>query len=103
MPAQEMLETKLADQPDRGSIGGEQVVVELLQPDTGRDLEAAGEAARHQLALEQRHRVPPLGKPERGRETEGAATDHAVPHRTSGAIRALWRRQPRATRAASSR
>src|SRR4029078_5557671 len=43
MPLQHLAEAELLDERDGEAVGLEQVVVELLEPDSRRDLEAAGQ------------------------------------------------------------
>jgi hypothetical protein len=70
-PAQVAPESELVDEANRSPIGLEQVVVELLEPRAGLDLEARREAARKAFSLDDDHRFAPLRQSQRGRQAEG--------------------------------
>jgi hypothetical protein len=51
-PLETITEPELVEQRDRVAVGAEEVVVELLEPQTGRELEPSGKATRKRLPFE---------------------------------------------------
>jgi hypothetical protein len=65
-------QSEFVDQLDGMTIAAEQVMVELVEPDAGFDLEAGGEAAGQRLALDDDDGPAALRKAPRNRQPEGS-------------------------------
>ncbi len=83
VPVERIAESQLVDHPHRRAIRPEEVVVELFEPDPRRDLEAAGQAPRHGITLQDGHVMAALRQTKGDRQAKCARTDQPVAHAAS--------------------
>src|SRR6185436_18693060 len=74
-PDQPLTQSELLDEADDRRIGGEDVVVELLER-ARPDAEAGRQAAQLWLAFDERDVPAGLGQPQRGAQSEGATAEY---------------------------
>jgi hypothetical protein len=70
LPDQVLAQAKLRDEADGVAVATKEVVVELVQPDPGLQLEAGGQAPGDRLALDDHHPVAALDEPEGDRQAQ---------------------------------
>src|SRR5688500_7102166 len=86
-----MVQSELLDHTDRVRIRPEDVVVELLEPDPRRRLEACRQAPRQRFSLDYRHAVAGTPAAHRGGQAEGASAKHGGADRQDVASSGIWR------------
>ena len=87
-PDQVVAQAELFDEADGEAIATEEVVIELVQPHAGLDLEACRQPARKRLALDQHHLVAALREPVGDGQAEGACPEHGGARHLGGS--AAW-------------
>ena len=75
-PDEVVTQAELGDEADGVAVATEEVVVELLEPDPGLDLEAGGQATGDRLPLEDDHILAALGEPVGDGQAQGSGAKH---------------------------
>ena len=78
LPKETVLEIYLADKSQGGVIRGEEMVIELFQPELWRDRKASCESAGKRLSLENGDGITLLEQAQRKREAQNATAQDGI-------------------------